>query len=371
MNKNFVLLLTGTIKPFEGIPYLKIKDYETRKKQYLETIHYYVKNRVSNNIVFCENSNENLDKELTPIKLLAQKNSIKFEHITFQGSKKTIKFGKSYGESEIIDYAMSNSSLMKKNKYFIKVTGRIIITNITLLRLIIKDYKSYFLTYGDTVLNNVDTRCFCMPIDVYKRHFANIYLKRNVKTETSIEQLYAEEMKAGYINLSSIPIRLNYTGVSGGQGGVYETSKIELVIDSLDKLIRTRFGSRLYLEYGGLFQNDMIIPPNVWNNYFKIIENKRIIICGAAMYGCWFFNTARKKTKVVGWADKSFNKIKKIMHYHIESYESVVTKKFDYVVIAVYSNKAFEEIQEILVNYGVERKKIINVGSIFHECMGR
>lgn len=64
MKHQVVLLLTGCIQPNIKNDILAVTDVETRKKQYIEAIKWYVQN-TPYKIVFCENSGYNISAEVS------------------------------------------------------------------------------------------------------------------------------------------------------------------------------------------------------------------------------------------------------------------------------------------------------------------
>lgn len=54
-----VILLTGCINP-NGMPFTQLTDTSDRQKQYVDAIHYYI-NNTDCKIVFCENSNTDIN----------------------------------------------------------------------------------------------------------------------------------------------------------------------------------------------------------------------------------------------------------------------------------------------------------------------
>lgn len=132
MNKNnFVILLTGCVNP-QGMILTKLQDKDVRLKQYLYAINWYIKN-TDLPIVFVENTNFNLNQYYTDIM-----NSDRFEYITFEGNNYDKAKGKGYGEAIIMKYAFNHSTFIKENTYIIKITGRLVVQNISQL---LYDYK--------------------------------------------------------------------------------------------------------------------------------------------------------------------------------------------------------------------------------------
>lgn len=121
--KKPVILLTATINP-DGTANAKLQDQDLRKNQYVKAVDFYIK-ETDCNIVICENSAYPLHKDMKKYIGLSR-----FELISFHGNTYDKTMGKSFGEAEIILYAIHNSSLLKNETNFIKITGRIIIENI-------------------------------------------------------------------------------------------------------------------------------------------------------------------------------------------------------------------------------------------------
>ena len=121
-----ILLLTACINP-NGMTMTALSDKEERREQYVKAINYYLKN-TKFPIVFTENSG-------TDISTLFE-NAIKsgrLEYLSFDGNHAKER-GKGYGECEIIQYALKNSTTIQsaKDKRIAKITGRLIIKNINI-----------------------------------------------------------------------------------------------------------------------------------------------------------------------------------------------------------------------------------------------
>ena len=117
------ILLTACINP-NGMSMTVLQDEKIREKQYLNALDFYLLH-TSTPIVLVENTNYTLDSKYN--------NYIKqgrLEYITFEGNNYDKSKGKGYGEALIILHAIQNSDILNKSKYIIKITGRIIITNI-------------------------------------------------------------------------------------------------------------------------------------------------------------------------------------------------------------------------------------------------
>lgn len=136
--KRYVLLLTGTIAPnlFKkpndtSAVNVNLTDEKERLRQYETAITGYIENSAFTDVVFAENSGAAFDER--KFRALAEERGKKFEYILRKLDDEQIermkKRGKSYGEADLIDYAIKNSRLIKNTDVLYKVTGRLFLRN--------------------------------------------------------------------------------------------------------------------------------------------------------------------------------------------------------------------------------------------------
>jgi len=216
---NYVLLITGCINPDIDVPFLKITDYEYRRTEYIDSIKYYIEETNIKKIVFCDNSAENEPKELCE---LARRKSKQFEWLSFQGNNaKAVEQGKGYGEGEIIEYALKNSSLLKESKYFIKVTGRVKVRNIDCLLFFMKNSHLYFVRNSPF---NVDTKVYGIPSEVYKKFFLYAFKEVDDIEGIYLEHLFSEVIVKNQLKIHNFVVFPNVQGISGSTGITYSVS---------------------------------------------------------------------------------------------------------------------------------------------------
>lgn len=117
------ILLTACVYP-NGMSKTILQDRNIREKQYITALDFYL-TKTKLPIVLVENTNYILDKKYdTYIK------SGRLEYLTFSGNDYDKSKGKGYGEALIILHAIENSKIIKNTKYIIKITGRVIVSNI-------------------------------------------------------------------------------------------------------------------------------------------------------------------------------------------------------------------------------------------------
>lgn len=117
------ILLTACVNP-SGMSHTVLQNPETRAEQYKKALDFYI-NGTNAPIVFCENTMYDMSPEYRQYI-----NSGRLEYLTFDGNNYDKNRGKGYGEALIMGYAIKHSDIIRNSKYVIKITGRIIISDI-------------------------------------------------------------------------------------------------------------------------------------------------------------------------------------------------------------------------------------------------
>lgn len=117
------ILLTACVNP-SGMSHTALQNPDIRAEQYKNALDFYIK-ETKLPIVFCENTMYDMSSEYNEYI-----NSGRLEYLTFDGNNYDRNRGKGYGEALIMGYALENSKIIKNTKYVIKITGRIIVSDI-------------------------------------------------------------------------------------------------------------------------------------------------------------------------------------------------------------------------------------------------
>lgn len=164
-NPKIVILLSACVNP-NGMSYTKLQDSSERLKQYKSALSWYLEN-TSYEIVFVENTMTDFSEEYK-----AYIKSGRLEYITFKGNDYDRCLGKGYGEALILEKAIAESVLLKSADYILKITGRLILTNI---RQTVKQAKSSDIVLADTSLSNgkclAQSHVFLCPPKFLKSYF--------------------------------------------------------------------------------------------------------------------------------------------------------------------------------------------------------
>lgn len=138
--------------------FTKLQDANERLTQYKSALRWYLTN-TSFRIVFVENTLTDFSSEFQEYI-----ESGRLEYITFDGNNFDRKLGKGYGEALILSKAIEVSGLLKSCRNIIKITGRLILSNINILTSQLKDNETVF---ANTLLVNgkclADSYVFLCP----------------------------------------------------------------------------------------------------------------------------------------------------------------------------------------------------------------
>ena len=233
-----VLVVTGCISPNPRTPQLKLKDDIFRKKQYIESLRFYIENAKIDNIVYCDNSGASVDSELAS---LAERRGKRFEWISFYGdTDKTIAYGKGYGECEIMKYVLIHSELVKRSNYLIKVTGRLIVRNINLLMRLSGKNVCFCPNKTEDHRLYINTRIYMMPIETFKRDFQGAINYINDNNKIYLEHAFGICVVNNSVSFKKFMIAPWIEGISGSTGREYKPTFWAFIKDNI-KLRMYRF----------------------------------------------------------------------------------------------------------------------------------
>jgi hypothetical protein len=211
---------------------LKLNDYEMRREQYINSIIFFIKNTKIPNIIFCDNSDSNVERSLFDI---ARKHGKNFEWLSFKGDEQAaVKFGKGYGEGEIIEYVLKNSEILQTCDYIIKITGRMIVKNINLIVSVANSSRVYMypIVYNeDTPF--LTTKMFMMPKKIYMRYFQKAYLGVRDMQHIYLETMFAKTVMENKLVTSLFVVAPDFYGYSGTSGQMINNSLIKKVKNTL------------------------------------------------------------------------------------------------------------------------------------------
>lgn len=215
-----LILLTATINVENDVPFVKIRNKEERLREYLESVSFYLEARNIDKVVVCENS---LYKgtEFAIFYELAKSKGKEFEYLTFKSdSQNVICHGKGYGEGEIIKYALKNSILLKEEDFFVKITGRVKIDNISVIAKKINKKKIYMMQLNKEV-PEVFSVIFAIDKKVYADKFLDEYTRVQDREKYYLEHVFYDTLKKNNLRSYCFARFPQVNGISGSSGKAY------------------------------------------------------------------------------------------------------------------------------------------------------
>lgn len=231
-----VLLLTATVKPNCDVKFLKINCSDERLVQYKDCLEFFLRKTIVNKIVLCDNSNVNKNEFYTLLSLSKKLNK-KLEIISFEGNTNAVsKFGKGYGEGEIVEYAILNSKLLNKDSFFVKLTGRLYVDNINQIWKKLKSDRIYInATERSTIYAN--TRMYAMSVADYNMFFRNGYKNVDDSNNVFLENIFKNIIINNGITIHNFPYYPKIRGISGSTGATYRYNKVKCVFKDLNSFL--------------------------------------------------------------------------------------------------------------------------------------
>lgn len=227
LNKREVLILTASINP-TNVPFLKISDCKIRLLQYKYSLKFWIEETEMYNIVFCDNTYYDYDFKLE-LDMAKQYNK-KLEILKYKGNENASKYGKGYGEGEIIKYIIENSKLINDQSIIYKVTGRLYVSNFNSI------YRKH-LNFNNIFIKNAirgfraDTRFFKCECKFYKNNLLEAYKLVNDNNNIYLEDCFYRALIN--CNIDSFKIYPIIKGKSGSKGCIYSLSYREVLFRNI------------------------------------------------------------------------------------------------------------------------------------------
>ena len=218
-----VLLLTSSVHV--AAPFVEVTEARTRASLILDSLAHWVRIAPALNIVICDGSGYDFTQAVAERFPRAA-----IECINFQNDKAGVaRYGKGYGEGEIIEYALSRSAYLRACDNFAKCTGKLWVNNYAAVmkgfsgpmwcQLSVNDLWSF----KNIRPSFVDTRFYVVNKNFYIRHFLRAYQHVRDHDRHFLEHCFKDVMVADHLKASRflflIPPSLG--GVSGSSGEVY------------------------------------------------------------------------------------------------------------------------------------------------------
>lgn len=177
-------------------------------------------------IVICDNSGYDFQDDIN-------KNfpNDDIECLSFLGDKDAVmEYGKGYGESEIIEYAISNSKYILSTRSFAKCTAKLWVKDAEFFlknwnsQCAVKPVFKNIFSFRSAFIEYIDTRFYAVSLDFYEKYFRSIHKRIKPNSPIGIEELFLEALISK--NLRNIFWKKcpQIYGVSGASGKAYKNS---------------------------------------------------------------------------------------------------------------------------------------------------
>lgn len=170
-------------------------------------------------IVICDGSNFDFTAAVQHI--LPNRPGLTIECLSFQNDAEAVgRYGKGYGEGEIISYALEKSTILKNAPAFAKCTGKLWVTNFEACARHF-DGRAAFLLSGRRQVSYVDTRFYIVSKSFFSERLARCYVLVRDNAGHYLEHAYAEAMTGESSDAVTIWPAPIIEGLSGSSGKTY------------------------------------------------------------------------------------------------------------------------------------------------------
>jgi hypothetical protein len=218
------VLLTSSVVAYDRE--VALKDTDERIRLTLESVAEWLKIRPTSPLVICDGSSYDFSKKIQHL----FPNAI-IECLSFENDQNLVeKYGRGYGEGEIVRYALAHSQFIKSAGAFAKCSAKLWVSN----------FQSYAEQWSGSMLCTgvflhvfsmikkikwlqIDTRFYICSVNYYNKYFSDCHFYLAKENEGDLEAAFKKTIKVN--NLRSILSRV-YPSISGTGGGIGVPYKI-------------------------------------------------------------------------------------------------------------------------------------------------
>jgi len=213
----------------------KLLDVNARLKATIKSIHQWLLISGVERIVICDGSGYDLTEHINELRLV--KPEVDIEAIYFTNDVIAVgKWGKGYGEGEIINYALAHSMILKDAQFFAKCTGKLWVENFAACLGQFNGFASFDYK-GWIKPHRIDTRFYIINKDYYLEKLANIYKRVDDKNGFYLEHTFRDglaELRLSQYVMYPTP---RIFGISGSMGIEYGQDKLKNILRDARSLL--------------------------------------------------------------------------------------------------------------------------------------
>lgn len=220
------ILLTSSVIAYDAG--VKLKDTELRIKYAVDAIEKWLEISPESALVLCDGSSFDFS-------LLVQEKfpNAKIECLFFENNQSDVsRYGRGYGEGEIIRYAIAHSKFIDESQCFVKCSSKLWVKNYSNILNYwngIAGFKVVFLNvfsiFKSILIDHIDTRFYMVNLDFYKTNLMDLHLEIANK-KISLENIFLSYFDKNSISQYAFKIHPIIEGVGGGIGKLYKTTVI-------------------------------------------------------------------------------------------------------------------------------------------------
>jgi hypothetical protein len=184
------LLITWAISP-KNVPFLHMSDSNVRLKENMAGLAAWILDKSFENIIVCDGTGFELD--INALKRIGAKHNKNISYHSFVQSDGASKFGKGYGEGEIINFAFQENPKIRNSKRFTKMNGKQYIPFYEFSLLRGKDSYEYFNLHYIANRPAIDTRFYCVDVQYYLKNLQDSYKRVNDFNTNYLEHVFFED----------------------------------------------------------------------------------------------------------------------------------------------------------------------------------
>jgi hypothetical protein len=220
------LVITSSVHV--SAPYTSLIDAGQRQQQYMDAISFFITQSPFIKIIVCDNSGHHYPSSLTT---LAQSHKKEIELLCFTGNNDLVaKYGKGYGEGQIMEFVLLHSNLIKQVEGFFKVTGRLKVVNADAVLKHCHAQQNYFMPISllrprfmvpKAARPCVEVRVYYSTVPFFKEVLLKAYNQVRDKNTYFLEHAYHDAMVKHDRQVKCFPVAPEITGMSGSNGWVF------------------------------------------------------------------------------------------------------------------------------------------------------
>lgn len=217
---------------------VRLKDTSERLRLALESVTKWLQMDPTQPLVLCDGSGFDFAEHVSRLYP-----SARIECLHFENDRENIhRYGRGYGEGEIVRYALAHSKLIAAANCFAKCTSKLWVEN---YRKCAEAWNGRFLCHG-VFLNSfspfkktrfayIDTRFYIASVPFYRQYFENAHHRIGIRNEAlfSLEDCFHEIAMENRMRGILMPNSPVICGVGGGIGHYYRTPPIRRLKDDL------------------------------------------------------------------------------------------------------------------------------------------